>query len=342
MHSIRAGDLLRQLRAQRSGAAHDRPHRREVVLVDRRVLGERERDRRDDIRAGDAVLGDQAEELIEVEAGHRHDRRAGAQTLVHDHRHPVDVEERQHADQGVVGLDRERVLDLPDVGDQVRVREHHPLGQAGGAARVGQHRQVGGRVDLDLGRRVGVAEQVAERLRPLGLPEHVELVGDPGPLGRLPSRLVERRHGDQDLRARVLELVGELVRGVERVGRGRLAPRRGGAVKGDRVLGDVGHVDGEHVAVAEAALGEPRRERADPARELGVGDRAAAGTVDQRGLVAPLRGLLEHERGHVRLGYVDLAVAAAVDHTLSSWSRRSSAKRLGPKYRAPGADASAS
>ena len=106
------GHLLGKLGAERRGPGHDHVERREVVLVDARVLGEGEGHRRHDVGSGHAMALEQVEELLEVEPGHRHDRRSGPEALVHDHRHPVDVEERQAADQDVVGTDRERRLEL--------------------------------------------------------------------------------------------------------------------------------------------------------------------------------------------------------------------------------------
>ena len=102
-----AADALRggllELGAQRRGARVDERQAREVVALDDRALGQREDDRRDEVGLRRAVLLDEAEEALEVEARHRHERRAVAQDGVHDHGQAVDVEERQDADERVVG-----------------------------------------------------------------------------------------------------------------------------------------------------------------------------------------------------------------------------------------------
>ena len=66
-------------------------------------------------------------------------------------------------------------------------------------------------------------------------------------------------------------------------------------MKSDGVLGDVGHEDGQDVALGEPAGGKAGGEGAHALRELGVGDLAAAGPVDQGGLVAEFGGVLQHE-----------------------------------------------
>ncbi len=50
-------------------------------------------------------FGDVAQELAEVEARHHHQSRARMQGGVEQHRHPVDMEERQHRKDDVLGGD---------------------------------------------------------------------------------------------------------------------------------------------------------------------------------------------------------------------------------------------
>ena len=68
--SLRAG--LLHFRPQRRGAREHQLQRGEVVLIDRRVLGERERDGRYHVRARHPVALRQLQVLIQVEPGHRH------------------------------------------------------------------------------------------------------------------------------------------------------------------------------------------------------------------------------------------------------------------------------
>ena len=280
--------------------------RGEVTTVDRGVLGERQRDRRDHVGRRHPCSSIRLEELVEVEARHRHHVAALAQPHVHDHRHPVDVEERERrrstrrrSPSGIVALG------LQHVRDQVAVAQHHALGQPGGPAtsRGCTARSVAGSISTS-----GASPPSSRRSRmfvssPSASPTTMMLVGVDPDRGRgLPRRLQERADGEQHLRARVLELMGELVGCVEGV-RGRV--RGAGAdhaVEDQRVLREVRHVDRDDVALADAAGCERRRERPGAGVELRVGDRPAAWTVDQGGLVAELGRPLERERAEVLVG----------------------------------------
>ena len=74
-----------------------------------------------------------AEELAEVEASHHHQPCARMQRGVEQHRHSVDVEERQHGEDHVLGDHPVQRPDLRDVRHQVAMRQHHALGVAGGS-----------------------------------------------------------------------------------------------------------------------------------------------------------------------------------------------------------------
>ena len=94
--------VARKLRAERRSAREDRAQGREVVVVNAGLLGEREYDGRDEVRERHAVVLHHAQELREVEA-REHDRLRAAEEREVRYRHePVDVEERQHADERVV------------------------------------------------------------------------------------------------------------------------------------------------------------------------------------------------------------------------------------------------
>ena len=116
-----------------------------------------------------------AEELLEIEAGHDDQPRPRVQGGVEQHRHAVDVEERQDRDHHVVGLHVLHRPDLRDVGDQVAVRQHHALGVAGGAGAVGEHCQVRRRGEAHFRCGTGRFEQVGGvRMAALRLPGAVE------------------------------------------------------------------------------------------------------------------------------------------------------------------------
>ena len=142
--------------------------------------------------------------------------------------------------------------------------QHHALRQPGRAARVRQHGQVVGRIDVELGRRPRPRRAARRRVgsSPSASPT-TKMSLHPGMLGSGPRRVEEGRDREQQLRPGIAELVAELVRGVERVrGRVRRIRPQDAPWKIDRVLGQVRHVDGDDVPLADA----PRGERAAPAR----------------------------------------------------------------------------
>ena len=81
---------------------------------------------------------DVAEKLLEIEAGHHDQARPRLQDGVEQHRHSVDVEERQNAMTTSSALDVLHRAGLRDVGHQVAVGQHDALGVAGrtGASRA--------------------------------------------------------------------------------------------------------------------------------------------------------------------------------------------------------------
>jgi hypothetical protein len=95
--------LGRQLRLQRSGAGVHQPHGAEVERVHQRVPGQGEHDGRGDERPGDPVVLMGPQELLQVESRQRDHRRPGPQSAVHHALHAIDVEERQHSHEPLVG-----------------------------------------------------------------------------------------------------------------------------------------------------------------------------------------------------------------------------------------------
>ena len=225
----------------------------------------------------------QGEELLEVEPRHRHDRGAGGQTHVHEHLHAVDVEERQHRDERLVLVEGDHRCRLREVGHQVAVGEHHALGQAGGARRVGQHHHV---VEVDghlLGQRV--AEERRQGGHSVRLADHEQLLHR-GVLHGLGGDLEEHRDRDQPGRAGVDELVVHLAGRVGGVDRGDHPAGQRDGVEHHAVLGAVRRHDRQHLALGEPGGHQPAGEAANGVVELGVGHRAAGRAVDERGAVA--------------------------------------------------------
>jgi hypothetical protein len=239
---------------------------------------------------GRAVVLDRPQEALQLEAGQGEDGGAGRQAGVQDDVEPDGVEERRHRDHHVVLAEPDRGQGLADVGDQVGVGQLHALGQAGGAAGVGEGRDVPVGVDGHPGRRLPVGDQLPERGGALRLPEDQHLL-DAGLVGGGQRALQERRHGDQQPRLRVGELAGQFLGGEQRVGAGNGPAGGHRPVRRQGVLGQVGAVEGERVAGGEAAGGQAGRNPLDPGGELPVGDGPAAGGVDQGRLVAEAAGV---------------------------------------------------
>jgi hypothetical protein len=268
--------------AEGGGAREERVQAGEVVVLHDLLLGQREHERRHHVRVRDPVALQRLQALLEVEAGQRDHGGPAVQGQVHDHDHAVDVEAGQQAEHGVRPLQPvDGAGRLQDVGHQVAVREHDALGQPRGPAGVGQDHHVFARLDGHGGDLAGL-EQRGARRGALRLAEH-EHLAHPARLGRLPRLVQERRHRHQMARARVLELGGQLRRGVGRVDGGDPAQQRDG-VEGDRVLRQIRAVDGEHVALAEAATVQAGGGAAHGLRPSGIGSVRPLGPSMKAGL----------------------------------------------------------
>ena len=180
-------------------------------------------------------------------------------------------------------------LGLQDVGDEVAMQQHRALAHAGGAAGVLQHRDV---VGADLGRLERLAAALRERVveahragqverrhhllhlahdvvddQRLRKAEHVAHRGEDDLLGRhrrhhLLQHAGEVLDDDDRLGARVLQLVLELARRVERVDVDDDEPGTQDRRHRDRVLRHVGHHHRDAVALGEALRLQPGGERA--------------------------------------------------------------------------------
>ena len=243
----------------------------------------------------------------------------------------VAVEHRQRPQVDAVLV----VPGVHDLGEGVQVgapvRVDHALREAGGA---------GGVVERD------GSELVRDRprqLAPRGPGDQVGVGHQPGLIGRLGDgrpgfavgghdQLFQRAGfarrgqrggqqplvGDEDLRARVAQDVGDLLGGEPGVNGDEHRARQRDREMGDQHLGQVGHQVGDPVAGLDAAgpqrAGSPRR----LGRELGVGE--APATVDHGDLVGPhaSRAIQEGQRCHCRVGNVA--------HLSTSWDEPASSK----------------
>ena len=127
--------LARQWRRSRQHQTHGRHPGTEVVDPEPvREDGRRDRHHRD------ALVGDQVEGPLRVEPVAEHERGSLAQDAAQHRVEPIDVEERQHPEDDVVGVDHRRLhgSGLLDVGQQCAVGQHRRAGVVGGAAGVEQ------------------------------------------------------------------------------------------------------------------------------------------------------------------------------------------------------------
>ena len=143
------GGQIGHLPRQRRRSREDVPQRREVVLVQLRVVGQPQQRRRHHEEVAHLVLLDQLQRPVGVESGHDQAGSAADQGGVEEHHQPIDVIEGQKGEEDGVFADQPGPQHLTEVGGQVVVGEHHALGQPRRPAGVGEHRQVLLRVDVD-------------------------------------------------------------------------------------------------------------------------------------------------------------------------------------------------
>ncbi len=80
--------------------------------------------------ASHSVLLTDLQELLKIETRHGHQSRSVGHGTIHQHLHPVDVEERQDRDPDIIAADLDNRLGLSKVADQIAVSEHHTLRQS--------------------------------------------------------------------------------------------------------------------------------------------------------------------------------------------------------------------
>ena len=146
----------------------------------------------------------------------------------------------------------------------------------------------------------------------VGAVEHHEPRGrDPGPLGGLPGCGEQRRDGEEPAGAGIGELVGDLVRRVQRVDGGDRGARPQQAVEDSGKGRNIGAQDGCHAATPRPwAATAPARASIWPA-ERTVGGFRTAGTVDDGD---PVQVLLPQPAEEVivnaEIGNIDVGVRA--------------------------------
>ncbi len=228
---------------------------------------------------------------------------------VHHHGHGEDVEERQHRQRALLtGAEaREPGHALAHVRHQIGVAQHRPLGQAGGAAGVLQHRDVARGVDLDGRHDAVVVDEIREADAPVSSGNVGGVAALEGAIEQVLREWQDLRHrahhqrlqrvaivqprqhvvgelqieGDDDAAAGIADEVAELLLGIERVDVDDRAARGENAVVGDDVVGRVRQHESDAHARSHAELGEALggapREVADLAVGVDLAEEIEAG-----------------------------------------------------------------
>ena len=208
-------DLVHQGLGDGGAAVGDPAHRADVELGEARVAHDSVIDGGDRDQLVDTVLGDRRKEPVDVQRAGK-DLDAAAQLERGDELAVAagDVKQRDRDERrdarSLGALDRQAAKGVLAVGQKVGVRGHRALGKAGSAARVEDRREIA----------------------------RAEVVGhEPVPLGQLLAV------GEGELRAGVLDDIGDLVLGKARVHRHRRGARELDAEEGQRPVDPVGQTD---------------------------------------------------------------------------------------------------
>ena len=247
-------------------AGHAAPQPGHVVAVAVGVLEQRHVHGRHTLEDGHPVARDHLQRLAGFEAGQQGERRPGRHRGVQTAGLSERMEQRQPAEDDVVGRGSEQPHRHVGVPTEVGVGQFGTLGLAGGPRGVEDD---GGVVVVpigDSGRR-GESRQ-----------HHLELAGCDGHhlgagLGRTLGRLLGAPGpGDDDAGAGVAEVVGHLPGLEQRVHRHHDAAGPQDPVVRHREGQDVGDHDPDPVAGSDAALDEQGREPGTGVIEFGVGE----------------------------------------------------------------------
>ncbi len=295
---------------KRGGAGDDKFKRRQVVLVDERMLRQRQNHWRHDVEMAHPMRLDQPEHRCEIEARQRHRYGTTGQHHVHQHFHAIDVEEGQDRHRHVAGTDVSEGLDLKRIGNKVAMGQHHPLRQSRGARRVGQHDDRSRRVERNLVNGWGGQEALPER-GGRAVARQRNSLGHAGAWNGLGGEGQQCGRDDQKPRAAVDQLVVEFVRGIGRVDGGDGRPGKRGTIEHHREFRAVGRHECDHLPRPYASGRQRAREPARSVDQFGPGHDPTCQPVDQGGFaLAPLQAGEDHlGDGQVGNGHVGKTTA---------------------------------
>ncbi|HEX6553684.1 MAG TPA: hypothetical protein VF026_13040 [Ktedonobacteraceae bacterium] len=289
------GARLGQFSSDRGGTRGDDAQAGEVVAVYHRLFGQRQHNGGNQLGPRDAVRLHHAQKGFQVEARQDHQRRPCAQAEVHRDLHPEDVEQRENCHDDIIGLHLVGNDHLAQVGHELAMRQHNPLGEPARPAREGQEHEVV-RGEVNWGVNLRGLRQGGERGRAVGLPED-EALTDARLGGGLPPLLLkEFRGGHQKARTGVRELGRDVMAGCSGVHGRDDGARRGGGKVSDHKLWTIGSAEREDVSFGHAMGLQSCGDAPDCQSQVAVAEDAAGERVDHGGGVAPLLGLHQDER----------------------------------------------
>ena len=85
-------------------------------------------------------------------------------------------------------------------------------------------------------------------------------------------------------------------------------------MKGDRILGNVGHVDRERVVLGEPARAQSSSQATHRPLKIGITHRPPGRTIYQRRLVAKLLRAMKRETSKINIWDIGRERAAGIDH----------------------------
>ena len=226
----------------------------------------------------------QGEELFKIKTGHRDDGGSGPEATVHQHLHPIDVEEREHCDEGLVLPHLCSNQGLCDVRHQVVMREHDTLVHTCRTGGVGQGHD-GVRLDGHLvGQRF--TQPVRQWCRTLNGAADDDDLSDHRVHDGSGGNLNEGSDRDEQGCPGIGQLLVNFTVGVGSVDGGNSPPGQCYAVEYDRVFGDVWRQQGKHVTGLESVGHQTPGKPTHRVMELRVGDDSPTRPVDQGRLIA--------------------------------------------------------
>lgn len=237
----------------------------------------------------DPILLHRPQNHLEIELHHGNDGAAALQLREHDHRQAKHVKHRKNEEEDVVDLSGHFLVggDHLRRGDEVPVRENHPLARAGRSRRVKQ------RSSVVLLNPVRIAVQIDRAFVVDDLREQTDFRDSPNRRNRFPPiaeeddrkfEILDLRQqfldGDDNLRRGILQLLGELPDGVLRVDGGGDGADSEDSEEANRVLDRVRGVNENNIILPHAELQQAMGESRDHRFELGEDEGFAGVRVD--------------------------------------------------------------